>query len=45
MKIFERPEFEVIKFTIEDIITSSGNPDDLPIEEFSSDDLKITKIG
>ena len=44
MKKFEEPEFEVIKFALEDIITAS-NPDDLPIEEFSSNDLKITKIG
>ena len=27
MKIFEAPEFELVKFNVEDVITESGEPE------------------
>ena len=29
MKLFETPEIEVLKFNVEDVITTSGGDDDL----------------
>ena len=31
MKNFEMPEIEIEKFAVEDVITTSGNPDQLPM--------------
>ena len=31
MKMFEMPEIEIEKFAVEDVITTSGNEDQLPM--------------
>lgn len=30
MKLFEMPIFELVEFAVEDVITTSGDPDALP---------------
>lgn len=34
MKKFETPELEVVKFNVEDVITTSGNGTETPPDEF-----------
>lgn len=34
MKKFEIPEIEIIRFTLEDVLTVSSGEDELPIEPF-----------
>ena len=31
MKLFETPEVEIVKFCVEDVITTSGKEDEFPI--------------
>lgn len=41
MKRFETPEIEILHFQVEDIITSSGREDELPLEDLQSFALPI----
>lgn len=41
MKKFETPEIEIIRLMVEDIITTSGREDELPLEEQQSFALPI----
>ena len=34
MKKFQNPEMEIVKFTVEDVITTSGDNSETPDDEF-----------
>lgn len=45
MKNFEVPEIEIIRFAVEDIITTSGSrEDELPLEEGLTTSFRITGV-
>ena len=45
MKQFELPEIEIIKFRVEDIITTSGREDELPLNGQNALELPIIENG
>ena len=38
MEQYQSPELEIIKFAPDDIITTSGNPDELPDDNWGNQD-------
>lgn len=44
MKTFDIPEIKVIRFTVEDIITSSGRDDEFPITPVGMDEFPLSGI-
>ena len=44
MRIFEGPEMEIVRFVTEDIITTSGREDELPLNCVSGDAFPIVEI-
>ena len=38
MKKYKKPELEIIKILSKDIVTTSGNPDELPDDEWVNPD-------
>ena len=45
MKKFEKPEIDIVRFKIEDIITSSSGDNELPMIPAVEDQLNIAEVG
>lgn len=44
MKKFEVPEIELVRFAVEDIITTSSREDELPLDDHITTTFRITGV-